>query len=174
MKSNQYFHRLTIKQILSVSGVMLSFAVPMNADAGSTNGSMGASATVNALCQTVSASTLAFGTYDPTSNSHNTSSTTISVSCTNGTSPTISFNAGSTNGATTAQRLLTNGTSTLNYNIYDSSSYLQELDATHTLSVTGTGLSNTVNVTAYGKIPKNQMDMTTGTYTDTVTVTVSY
>lgn len=174
MKVDAFFYRTTAVRILSITSVMMTLAAPMNADAGSASGSMGASATVNALCQTVSASTLAFGTYDPTSNSDNTSSTTISVSCTNGTSPTIAFNAGSTSGATTAQRLLTNGTSTLNYNVYTSNDYLQQLDATHTLSVTGTGLSNTVTVTAYGKIPKNQMNVTTGSYSDTITVTVSY
>lgn len=159
---------------LAITALALLAGASLNAHAGSTNASFNSSASVNASCQSLSATNLEFGTYDPTSGSDKTATSTISVACTTGTAPTISFSAGTTSGASTTQRLLTNGTHTLNYNIYTSNAYSQVLDSTHTLSVTGTGLGSSVSATAYGSITKNQMNVSTGNYTDTITVTVTY
>lgn len=168
------FFRTINKLIFSITGATLLLSVSMSAHAGSTNTSFNSTASVNASCQSLSATNLAFGTYDPTSSSDKTATSTISVACTTGTVPSIAFSAGTTTGASTSQRLLANGSDTMNYNIYTSNAYTQVLDATHTLSVTGTGLGNSVSATAYGKIPKNQLDVVTGSYSDSITVTVTY
>ena len=162
------------KKLTRLASAFILLTASISAHAGSTNNNFQASASVNASCQSLTATNLAFGTYDPTSASDATASSTVSVACTTGTTATIAFNAGSTTGASTAQRLLANSSNTMNYNIYTSNTYSQVLDATHTLSATGTGLGNTVSVTAYGKIPKNQLNVVTGSFTDSITVTVTY
>lgn len=164
----------TIKHMVLITGATLLAGISFNSYAGSTNASFNSTANVNASCQSLSATNLEFGTYDPTSASDNTTTSTISVACTTGTVPSIAFSAGTTTGASTTQRLLANGSNTMNYNIYTSNAYSQVLDATHTLSVTGTGLGSSVSATAYGKIPKNQLDVVTGSYSDSITVTVTY
>ena len=78
------------------------------------------------------------------------------TTCTNSTAFTLSFNAGSTGGATTAQRLMANGAETLQYNLYTDNTYATVLDATHTLSGTGAGPSSPQSVTFYAKAPKSQ------------------
>lgn len=159
---------------LAVTALALLAGASLNAYAGTATSSFNSTASVDASCQSLSATNLAFGTYDPTSASDKTATSTISVACTTGTVPSIAFSAGTTTGASTEQRLLANGSNTMNYNIYTSNAYTQVLDSTHKLSVTGTGLGNSVTATAYGKIPKNQLDVVTGSYSDSITVTVTY
>jgi spore coat protein U-like protein len=168
------FNQKNIASLTKLTGVFLLAGASLNAHAGTTNNNFQASASVNASCQSLSATNLSFGTYDPTSATDITATSTVSVACTTGTVPSIAFNAGTTTGASTAQRLLANASNTMNYNIYTNNTYAQVLDASHTLSITGTGLGNSVSTTAYGKIPKNQLNVVTGSFTDTITVTVTY
>lgn len=92
------------KTLLCVTiGAALLLTGAAAANAGSLNGNFQSSATVNAQCQTLTTNALAFGTYDPTANTNTTANAAISVNCTKGTTVTVSLNAGSTTGATTAQ-----------------------------------------------------------------------
>jgi spore coat protein U-like protein len=127
---------------------------------------------------TVSASGVAFGVYDPTSPAALASSGTIAVSCTvpSGHNPvTIAFSTGSS--GTFGARKMVSGTDTLNYNLY--------LDAAYT-QVWGDGTGNTVtdtqfvthgkpafSATVYGMMPALQ-SAAAGTFSDTITVTVSF
>jgi spore coat protein U-like protein len=169
-------HNQSHRKVVMIAGLVMMAGLSMQATAGTVTTSFSSTASVNALCQTLSASTMAFGNYDPTSGSDTTATTTVSVACTTGTVPSITFSAGTTSGATTAQRLLANGASTMQYNIYTSNTYTQVMDGSTNgkLTVTGTGLGTTVNATAYGKIPKNQLNVVTGNYSDSITVTVTY
>src|ERR1700744_5359078 len=77
--------------------------------------SMTVSATVNALC-TIAAQPLAFGTYG---SSQTDASTSVSVTCTNGTSFTVALDAGTGSGGTTTLRKMSGpGGATLNYALY--------------------------------------------------------
>src|SRR4249919_1738935 len=69
-------------------------------------------------CLIDSASTLAFGAYDPSSATPLDGTSNIVVRCTRQTPYTLSLNAGSTAGGTFINRLMTTGADTLQYNLY--------------------------------------------------------
>lgn len=137
---------------------------------------------VNKNCL-VTATALNFGTYVPTGGTLRASST-INVNCTKGTPFTVALNAGTTSGTTLAQRLLQNTTTgdtdTLQYNLYTSGSYGliwgDGSGTSQTVAGTGLGVLTSVPETVYGQlpdIPANQ-NVSAGTYTDTITVTVTF
>lgn len=64
----------------------------------------------------VSATNLAFGNYDPSSGTALDGSSTVNVSCTNGTAYTVSLNVG-TGGGSFTTRTMALGRNTLNYNL---------------------------------------------------------
>ena len=132
------------------------------------------SADVTADCS-VSANNLDFSTYDPTSSNNDDATTTIDITCTSTTPFDIGLNAGTGTGATVTTRILTNGASTLNYSLYQDSSRTTvwgNTPATDTVSSTGTGSAQ--QFTVYGRLPGSQPAAIPGTYTDTITVTVTY
>ena len=124
-----------------------------------------------AECQ-VSTSGLNFGNYDVFSTLNDDSTGTITVNCTNGTPYAISLSSGS--GSFTS-RTMTSGAKILAYNLF--------LDATHltiwgdgsagTGTLHGTGNGNNTTSTVYGRIPAGQ-NASVGTYSDIVTVTVTF
>ncbi|RAP59341.1 spore coat U domain-containing protein [Oleiagrimonas sp. MCCC 1A03011] len=146
------------------------------ANAASTSTTFTVSATVLASC-TISATDLDFGNYDPGSASSDDATSTVSVQCSNGTSFAVALDAGTTAGSTLTDRNMSDGgSSTLNYQLYT--------DGTHTvvwgdgsgstLTNTGTGTgTSTQDFTVFGSIPTGQF-VTSGSYTDTVTATVTY
>ena len=127
-----------------------------------------------AVC-TASATSVAFGTFNPFG-SPATSNGTITVACTGGgvgNTYTIALSAG---GAVTyATRKMTSGTNTLNYNLYTSSA-LSSIwgDGTGgSATITGSNEKSTSNFTVYGKLPTPQ-GVTPSSYSDIITVTVTY
>ena len=128
-------------------------------------------ATVLANC-TVSSATLAFGNYDPTGGNVD-QSTTFQVACTKGTSATVGLNTGGN--AAGAVRRMANGTDFLAYELY------KEGARTNVWGNSGTDLvslaaaaSNAAQVlTVYGRVTGLQ-DVSVGSYTDTVLVTVTF
>lgn len=152
-----------------------------SASAATTTGAFAVSATVDPICY-LSTNSLAFGTYRQGSGDVR-GSTRLSVRCTRGLAFVIALNAGSTHGASMAQRLMVNGAYTLQYNLYTSASLAtvwgDGTGSTATVSGTGSGTSMSAAVieTVYGELPDsaaNQGLPPGGTYTDTITVTVSY
>lgn len=134
---------------------------------------MNVSATVVKVCN-VSTTSLAFGSYLATSASANTASATISVTCTNGTGYEVALDAGSGSGATTSTRRMTNSGDTLAYQLFRDASYSLNWGATSggdVLSSSGSGAL--VTHTVYGRIATGQF-RTAGSYSDTVTITVTY
>jgi len=130
-------------------------------------------ATVAGTC-TLATNPLAFGTYTPSSASL-AGSTTIAATCTNTTPWTLSFNLGSTSGGSISQRLMANGAATLKYNLYTSAADTTILgDGTSSsVTITGTGTGSAQTSTIYGLIPTGQY-VTIGSYSDTITATISY
>jgi spore coat protein U-like protein len=123
--------------------------------------------TVQATCL-ISANPLAFGTYAGLLLS---SSTTLTALCTNQTSWTISLDAGTSPGATVTNRLMVGtGGAELRYSLSS--------DAGHTVNwasatVPGSGTGTNQSVRVYGQIPAGQF-VTPGSYSDTITVTLTY
>jgi spore coat protein U-like protein len=133
-------------------------------------------AVINAACN-VSATTLNFGAYNPASASALTGSSTISVYCTGGSPYTTSLNVGSGGGTFATRTLLDGSSDTLNFNLYRDAAYSQVWGdgsgSTFTVAGTGAGLLTANTLTVYGQIPVSQ-DKPVGTYTSTITITVSY
>lgn len=127
---------------------------------------------------TVSATGVAFGIYDPTSPAATLSSGTVAVSCTvpSGHNPvTIALSTGSS--GSFASRTLSSGTDTLNYNLYLDAAYTQVWGDGTGGSVTDTQYVThgqpAFNATVYGVMPAMQSPGA-GTFSDTITVTVSF
>ncbi len=157
----------------SAAAILISAVMPKEADASTSTASVAVSANVLSSCG-VTALPLAFGTYSPSQSSNSTASTTIAVTCTNGTPYAIGMNAGSGTGASVATRILTSGSNTLGYSLYQDSGYSTvwgNTIGTNTETGTGTGLVQTITV--YGSITALQA-VPAGSYTDSVTVTLTY
>lgn len=143
------------------------------ARAGTTTTTFQVTATVIASCA-VSASDLAFGSYDTVTGSAVSGSTTVAVTCSSGTSYEIGLDAGLGTGATVTTRKMSNGGNTLNYSLYTDAAHTTvwgETASVDTVASTGTGSAQ--NFTVYGLIAASQV-VATGSYADTITVTVTF
>lgn len=154
------------------------FYQPTIAWAGSASGTVNVSANVAAVCQSLTATDLAFGVYDPTSSTKLTSAT-FSIQCTAATPIVAALSAGTTSGASMTGRKMTDGAgNTLNYQLFTDASQLtiwgDGTGGSKTVTNSGTGLSAPVTFTVYGAIPSGQYNVVPGQYTDRITITVSY
>ena len=142
-------------------------------DAATSTATMTVQMTITASCTVNSAATLNFGTQGVlTTNVDQTS--TIQVTCTNTTPYNIGLNVGTGAGATVASRKMTSGGNTVNYTLYSNAGRTTvwgNTVGTDTVAATGNGSGQ--NYTVYGRVPP-QAAPAPGTYTDTITVTVTY
>ncbi len=127
---------------------------------------------------TASAGGIAFGVYNPLSAVANASTGTLQVTCNgsgNGNGKTkVTLNVTLSRGlsGTYATRKMFSGVNTLNYNIFWSTAYNEIIGDGSGGSVAGGG-SNVATETFYGLIPASQ-DVAPGSYSDVITVTVTY
>lgn len=133
-------------------------------------------AEVVASCE-LTAVALDFGAINPLINETTPTdmSTTIDITCSNGATYDVGLNAGAAVGATVTARQMTGAGGLLNYALYLDSGHVSnwgETIGTDTQADTGTGAVQTHTV--YGQIPAGQQAAPIGTYTDTITVTVTY
>jgi spore coat protein U-like protein len=171
MKSFNKFKTLALSA--ATASVLLSAIAPAQAQASTSTATIAVSASVLSSCG-VTALPLAFGTYSPTQATNTTASTTIAVTCTNGTPYNIGMGLGSGSGATVSARKMTAGSNTLTYNLYQDSGYSTQWGTTigtNTQTGTGSGLAQTITV--YGSITALQ-SVPAGSYTDSITVTLTY
>jgi len=120
----------------------------------------------------VSATALPFGNY--TGAAVNVSST-VTVTCTSGTTYTVGLNAGLTTSATvtTRQMGITQPAGGLNYSLLTTSYTGANWGNTSGSWVSGTGNGAAQPLTVYGVLPAGQY-VPPGSYTDTITATVTY
>ncbi len=147
----------------------------LNWGTGSSNRFFTVTATVGSEC-TVSSSSVNFGAYDPVSANATTprdSTGTVNVYCTPGTLATVALDLG-THASGSTRRMLA-GADLLTYEIYRDSTRTVVWNTTNTNSGTSTSKNTPINsgFIAYGRIPAGQ-DVTIGSYSDTVLVTVNY
>jgi spore coat protein U-like protein len=128
-------------------------------------------ATVLGTCATASAGgDLTFGTY---SGSDISATTTISVTCTTGVTYYVALNDG-LNFAHSSHRSMTDGSGNyLEYELYKEAGHSTRWGSSGTDRVAGSGSGLPQTLTVYGLLPGGQA-LTTGSYSDTITVTVSY
>jgi spore coat protein U-like protein len=130
----------------------------------------GVSATVLKDC-TVSATSLTFGNYTGAVNS---AQSAVTVTCTNSTTYTVGLGTGLATGATVTTRQMQNGSALLSYGLFSNATWATNwgnTSGTNWVSGTGNGTGQALNV--YGQIPAGQY-VTPGSYTDTISVTVTY
>ncbi|CAN5306962.1 spore coat U domain-containing protein [soil metagenome] len=153
--------------------LFVATTLPQVATATTATGQFGVSLTIQAECKLQSAGNLSFGT-DGVLDTVITSTSALSVQCTNGTTYAVGLDAGAGAGATTSVRRMTAAGATLTYALYRDSNRTQlwgDVVATDTFGGTGNGSAQTVTV--YGSVPV-QSTPAAGAYTDTVQVTVTY
>jgi spore coat protein U-like protein len=155
--------------LLAAAGMVLSSTV------NAAEANLAVSADVQATCS-VSAATLAFGTYDTISGAAVDKTTAISFTCSNGTTYSVSLNNGlyydSTVGSET-RRMNHSGAGTtaadyLTYKLYEGTGTTTIWDG---MSGSSTGATQSVDVT--GRIDSGQTTSKAGTYSDTVVITVT-
>jgi spore coat protein U-like protein len=157
--------------LIAMLTMMLSSSPALSGTATSTFQSQ---ITIQASCTILSASTLDFGTQGVlTANIDQTS--TIQVQCTDTTPFNIGLDAGTSAGATVTTRKMTSGGgATVSYLLYSDAGHTTNWGntvSTDTVSSTGTGASQ--SFTIFGRVPP-QTTPAPASYTDTITVTVTY
>lgn len=148
------------------------------AAAATTNGTLSVNATVQAGC-TVTAANLDFGIY---SGNEIAQTSDITLVCTNNATASIALDAGlhatSPNDITTRKLANSDSSNLLSYNVFQNSTHTSPFghtngtDTADNVSVTA-GATGKV-VTAYGIMPANAGTLIAGTYTDSISVTVTY
>ena len=163
--------RSALLKIFSVT--TLSLLGSGNIFAATTTSNFNVTATVSNACQNLSANNISFGTYDPLSGSDSTSTGSISVQCTKDAAYALSLSTGSSSSYT--NRTMSNGTDTINYNLYNDSGHTTVWgDGTNSTStVSGTATGGTDSSTVYAKATAGQ-SVSAGSYSDTITVTITY
>ena len=172
-----------LSRTIGASGivVLLLLCAMAAARAATATGSLTVQITVTASC-TISAATLNFGTLGGTAviASATNASANVSVTCTSGSPYSIGMDNGAN--ASGSQRRMKSGTNFLNYNLYVDSG-LTNAWTTASSSTTcstanscylGTGSGSTQTVPVYGRMPAVGSAPPPGTYSDTVTMTITY
>lgn len=169
-----------MKKIYKLTGIVGAVLLASSgAQAATSTTTFDVGATVADSCS-VSATALAFGSIDPLVNKTTATdaTSTIDVTCANGTTYDVGLDAGQASGATVTTRQMASGTNLLNYALYSDSgrtaNWGNTIDATTGDTVAGTGTGAIQTLTVYGRVPSGQETAPTGTYADTITVTVTY
>lgn len=156
-------------RVFVAAALAAAVLLPSAAFAGTTTSSFKVTTTVNAACQ-LSPNDINLSNYDPTSTTALTGSATLSVTCTKGTTATLSFSSPNAVG----QVLKMKGAARadlLAYGLYS--------DASTTTSVIGANIQvtstdgTTKSVQLYAKVGTGQLVYADG-YSDTVTVTAAF
>jgi spore coat protein U-like protein len=164
--------RSRVPRSVALAG-LIAILAPWEANAATDSDTMTVTATVISSCG-VTANDMAFGNYDPVDTSPLDAATTIDVICTNGTPYIVSLDPGIGSGATIAARKMSSGGDTLTYSLYRDASRTLVWGQTNSVNnVAGAGVGAVQSLNVYGRAPTNQT-APVGSYSDTVTVTVSY
>ena len=167
-----------LRRSLAVIAAGLVVALPFGrAVAATTTTAPTITVNVAAACR-VTPQDLNFGTYDSLAAASLSATSQISINCSKNTPFTVELNAGQHAGSG-FNRNMANGTNLLGYQLYTNSSHTtiwgDGTGGTGTMSGTGTGpgAAHTITETVYGEVPAQQ-SVPVGSYSDTITVTVSF
>jgi spore coat protein U-like protein len=161
-----------LRTFIGASIALAGFALrDLPAHAATATTTFGVTSTVQSSCL-ISGSSLGFGTY---SGSAISMTTTLSVTCTNGTTYNVGLNPGTGTGATVTNRGMTGpGSAWLGYALYQDSGHTTNWGQTvGTDTEAGTGNGSAQTITVYGQLAASQY-VTPGSYSDTITATVTY
>ncbi|SMO43668.1 Csu type fimbrial protein [Paracoccus laeviglucosivorans] len=165
---------MTISKLMRPAATTLLAILPLVASAQTATDTFDVQITIAAECEIVSTETLDFGSAGVLSGDVDASAD-LEVACTESTPFDIGLNEGTGAGGTTATRQMTGpGATTIAYQMFQNAGRTTNWgDAVGTDTVTSTGTGTTQSFTVYGRVIA-QTTPAPGTYTDTVTVTVTY
>lgn len=172
---------MKIRTLIKTAGLGALFFVSAGAEAQTATSNFTVTATVSANC-TISTVGITFGAYDPVVANKTTpkdANGTVTVACTDGAVTTIGMNQGTnpsgTSTAAAPDRRMSSGTDYISFGLYQDaprSVLWSDVGTPGVVSYTSTGVApTTINI--YGRIPAGQ-DVSVGSYTDTVTATISF
>jgi spore coat protein U-like protein len=152
--------------------VPVTLSCPNCQNVSSPNGTLNLNLQTVAVGCGITANDLSFGDYTGTEKD---ATTTIQVGCSDKTNYKVGLSAGNGAGSSTNDRrmTLTGGSAQLKYGLFSDSGRRTNWDNSGSGMVSGIGNATTQNLTVYGQIPAGQ-SVTQGTYTDTVTATLTY
>lgn len=166
-----------------VAAGLIGLAAPAFAGPSPQTGTFNVTANVAASCRVVSTTDIAFGAYDPADVNFATpldGMGSISVRCVRGVVADVALDQGLYAGAGSTcvapvRQMSDGGTERLGYSIYQNAARTTAwgCDATNDQSFTSAASNVSTTLTTYGRVPAGQ-DVTTGSYSDTVTVTVTF
>lgn len=146
-------------------------------NAGSATANLPVTATVQSACA-ASANPIVFGTYTAGGGAV-TGLATITVKCSPHLAFKVALGPGATAGGSIAQRLLSNGSQSLQYNLYTTSD-LSNIWGDGTTGVTLSDMASSdglsTSLTVFAELPDSVTNRlaTPGIYSDVVTVTITY
>lgn len=163
--------QIRLLSALALAGAMVPLSMDLSR-AATTTTTFNVSLTITSSCS-VSATALAFGSTGVIASNIDNSST-VTVTCTNSAPYDVGLDAGTGTGATIATRKMTSGGATVDYSLYQDAGRTTVWGTTiGTDTVSGTGNGSAQVLTVYGRVPV-QATPAAGSYTDTITVTVTY
>lgn len=156
---------------LAAIGVVIG--APTIATAATVTDNLGVQIVIESGCEIASVTDITFATTSVLSAAVNADGE-VQVTCSDTTPYDIGLGAGSGSGATVEVRKMTSGSTTIDYTLYsDASRSTVWGDTIDNNTVSGTGNGDAQAFPIYGQVPA-QTTPAAGTYTDTVTVTVTY
>jgi spore coat protein U-like protein len=161
-----------MRSVFAAPTAALVSLVGSDAGASTAIGSFNVQVMIAATCVVSGATALNFGTQGVLSGNTDQTST-ITVTCTNTTPYNIGLDKG-LNGSSVTTRQMIMGSTPVNYSLFSDSGRTTNWGntvGTDTVAATGNGSAQAYTV--YGRVPA-QTSPAPGTYTDTITVTVTY
>ncbi len=164
-----------VKNLVKIAGLLFFASSATQVFAQATT-SFNVTASVVDSCS-VSAGNVAFGNVEPVNNANIDAVGSVTVTCSLGTSYSVLLDDGanSSDGTVSTRRMTDGSSNYLSYQLYSDTlrtSVWGETGGTNDVTGTGTGLG--VPVVVYGRIPSGQQETQTGSYSDTIGVTVNY
>jgi spore coat protein U-like protein len=161
----------------TASPITVTLSATTAGDFPTTTATFNTNASIAAQCN-MSAANLSFGTINPLS-SQVDATTSLTINCTKNTSYTVGLDAGTTSGATIAQRKMANGADIMNYNLYTDAArtiiWGNSAAAPLWVPGSGAGLRTPQTLTVYGRVASGQTNLAVGNYQEnTITVTLTY
>jgi spore coat protein U-like protein len=153
--------------------ILCAICLVSPAGAGTVTDTFDVTLTIQAGCEVSAPNDLNFGTATFLDTAL-TTTVAFTIRCTSGTIGTISLNGGIGSSGTVATRTMESGANSVSYSLYTSNAYstiwVDGTSGTSTYPHSGTG--STTTLTIYGRVPSQSP--LPGTYSDTITITVTY
>jgi spore coat protein U-like protein len=172
--------KFNARTLTTAVAAALAIGAVSSTEATTATSNLSVTASVTANC-TISTAPVAFGAYDPVVTNASTAlngTGTVSVTCTNGASTTVTLGQGTFAGtgstdAAPARRLNDGGADYLTYTLYSDTgrSVVWGNTALTGLANTGTGVVQALTV--YGAVAAGQ-NVPAGSYSDTVVATITF